>query len=92
MITDSIEGCFSFRGLDTNNYLFSKEIFVDASYSEILKMAIDMEGKIQRFYLDAVEVSMVLIADIARAFERIAKGRGKRKPHLEKIYNKYIVN
>lgn len=55
-------------------------------------MAIEMEGKIQRFYLDAAEVSMSLMADIARAFERIAKERDKRKPHLEKIYNKLIVN
>jgi len=36
-------------------------------------MAIEMEGKIQRFYLDAAEVSMSLMADITRAFERTAK-------------------
>jgi len=28
------------------------------------------------------------MADIPRAFERIAKERDKRKSHLEKIYNK----
>jgi len=88
VISDAIEGCFSFEGLDTDNYLFSKEISVDASYSEILKMAIEMEGKIQRFYLDAAEVSMSLMADIPRAFERIAKERDKRKSDLEKIYNR----
>ena len=68
MITDAIEDCFPFEGLDTDNYLFSKEISVDASYSEILKMAIEMERKTQRFYLDAAEVSFSLMADTARAF------------------------
>ena len=92
MISDAIERCFSFEGLDTDNYLFNKEIYIGASYSEILKMAIEMEGKIQRFYLSAAEVSMSLMADIPRAFERIAKGRDKRKIQLELIYNKQRIN
>jgi len=44
-----------------------------------------MEGKIQRYYLDTAEVSISLMAEIARAFERMAKERDKRKPHLEKF-------
>ena len=47
-----------------------------------------MEEKIQKHYLDLAEIFKALMADIPRVFERIAKGRDKRKPHLEKIYNK----
>jgi len=60
VIIDTIEGCFPFERLDTDNYLFNKEISADASYSEILKMIIETKGKTQRFYLDAAEVSMPL--------------------------------
>jgi len=88
VITDAIEGCFSFEGLDTDNYIFNQKISADASYSNVLESAIEMEKKIQKFYLDSAEVSKSLMADIPRAFERIAKERDKHKSHLEKIYNK----
>jgi len=88
VITDAIEGCFSFEGLDTDNYIFNQKISADASYSNALESAIEMEKKIQKFYLDSAEVSKSLMADIPRAFERIAKERDKHKSHLEKIYNK----
>ena len=79
VITDAIEGCFSFEGLDTDNYSFDIELPEDASYSNLLENAIKIEEKIQKYYLDSAEVSKSLMADIPRVFERIAKKRGKRK-------------
>jgi len=79
----AIEGCFSFEGLDTDNYIFNQKLSADASYSNVLESAIEMEEKIQKFYLDSAEVSKSLMADIPRLFERIAKKRGKRKIEIK---------
>lgn len=92
IITDAIEGCFSFEGLDTDNYKFKTELTENIRYSNVLKMAIKVEEKVQRFYLDAAKESKSLMADIPRAFERIAKKRDKRKIQLELLYNKSMVN
>jgi rubrerythrin len=82
-ITDAIEGCFSFEGLDTDNYIFNQKLSADASYSNVLESAIEMEEKIQKFYLDSAEMSKSLLADIPRLFERIAKKKGKRKIEIK---------
>ena len=79
VITDAIEGCFSFEGLETNNYKFDADLSTKTNYTEALKNAIEVEEKIQKFYLDTAEMSKSLMADIPRVFERIAKKRDKRK-------------
>lgn len=83
VITDAIEGCFAFEGLNTDNYSFSIELPKDASYSDVLEKAIKIEEKIQKYYSDSSEVSKSLMADIPRVFERIAKKRKKRKIELK---------
>lgn len=83
VISDAIEGCFSFEGLNTDNYSFSIELPKDASYSDVLEKAIEIEEKTQKYYLDAADVSGSLMADIPRVFERIAKKRKKRKIELK---------
>ena len=92
MITDAIEGCFSFKGLDTDNYIFNQKVSTDASYSNVLESAIEMEEKIQKFFLDSAEMSKSLLADIHRLFERIAQKRDNRKIQLESIYYKSRTN
>jgi len=83
VITDAIEGCFSFEGLDTNDYKFNTDLPTKTNYTEALKNAIEVEEKIQKFYLDSAEMSKSLMADIPRVFERIAKKRDKRKISLK---------
>ena len=92
VITDAIEGCFSFEGLDTDNYIFSQKVSVDASYTKVLESIIKMEEQIQKFYLDSAEMSNSLLADFPRLFERIAQKRDNRKIQLESIYNKSRIN
>jgi rubrerythrin len=87
-ITDAIEGCFSFEGLDTDNYKFKTEVSTDVNYSDTLEKAIKIEEKIQKYYLDSAEVSKSLMADITKVFERVAKKRNKRKIQLGSLYNK----
>ena len=88
VITDALEGCFSFEGLDTDNYKFDNELPSHIDYTQALKKAKEIEEKIQKYYLDAAEMSKSLMADIPRVFERIAKKRDKRMMHLESFYNK----
>lgn len=85
VITDAIEGCFAFEGLNTDNYSFSIELPKDASYSDVLEKARKIEEKIQKYYSDSSEVSKSLMADIPRVFERVAKKRDKRKIELKSL-------
>jgi len=73
VITDAIEGCFSFTGIDTDNYSIEVELPEGTGYSDALSMAIALEEKITKYYLDAAKVSKALMADVPQAFERIAK-------------------
>lgn len=83
VITDAIEGCFSFEDLDTNNYKFNTDLSTKTNYTEALKNAIEVEEKIQKYYSDSAEMSKSLMADIPRVFERISKKKDKRKISLK---------
>jgi len=85
VISDALEACFSFEGLNTDDYLIETELIEDTSYSDMLRMAIEIEDRIQRFYLDAAERSKSLMADVPRAFERVAKKRSERKLKLRSL-------
>jgi len=86
VITDAIEGCFSFEGLDTDSYSFGIELPEDVSYADVLVRAIRIEEKIQKYYSDSAEMSKSLMADIPLVFERIAKKRDKRMMQLGLFY------
>jgi len=85
VITDAIEGCFSFEGIDTDNYSIETELLEGTSYSDALRMAIALEEKIIKFYLDTAKVSKSLMADVPRAFEMVAKKRNERIPKLRSL-------
>ena len=77
VITDAIEGCFAFN-LNPDEYTVKTELAEEASYSEALDKAVEIEEKIIRFYLDAAEQSKSLLADVPRVFTMIAKKRSSR--------------
>ena len=85
-----IEGCFSFNDLDTNNY--KTKLTEDIRYSNILKITIKAEEKVQKFYLDGAKECESLMADISRVLKKIAKKRDKRKIELESPYNRSMGN
>jgi len=85
VITDAIEGCYSFGGIDTDNYSIETTLSEGKSYSDALSMAIALEEKITKYYLDAAEVSKALMADVPQAFERIAKKRNERILKLKSL-------
>jgi hypothetical protein len=58
----------------------------DADLSRAVKKALETEEEIQKFYATAAEMSKALLADIPRAFERIAKKRTGRKEKLKSLF------
>ena len=86
-ITDAIEGCFAFD-INPDEYTFTTELSEKATYSEALDKALEMEGKIIKFYSDAAEQSKSLLADVPRALVLIAKKRQNREPQLRSLLGK----
>ena len=87
VITDAIEGCFAFK-IDPDEYALKTELAENASYSDVLNEAINMEEKIIKFYSDAAEQSKSLLADVPRIFAIVAKKRGERRAKLESLLHK----
>lgn len=86
VISDALETGFSFEGLGVDDYLIEVSLTEDESLPDALKKALDVEEKIQKFYLDAAEKSKSLMADVPRALERIGKKRDERKKRIKSIF------
>jgi len=86
-ITDALEACFSFKGLNLNDYKIEPTLADDASYSDALKIAIQLEEKASKFYLDLAERSRSLLATLPGAFRKVAEIRSKRKQKLKALFN-----
>lgn len=85
VISDAFETGFSFGGLKTDEYSIDTDLISEKGYVGILRKAVEMEEKIQRFYLAVAEQSKSLMADISRTFESVAKRRGERKLKLRSL-------
>ncbi len=82
VITDAIEGCFSFK-INPDEYTLK---------TDTLNKTVEMEERIIKFYSDAAEQSKSLLADVPRVFTMIAKKRGERKSKLEELLQKGKTN
>ena len=88
VISDALEACFSFKGLTVDEYLFDAECDEKAGLSEIIKMSLEIEDKIQKFYQRAGELSESLLADVPRALKKAAQKRNERKHKLESLLDR----
>jgi len=86
VISDALEGCYSFKGIDTDDYSIETKLPEGISYADALSMAVALEEKIVKFYVDAARVSKSLMADVPRVFERIAKKRNERILKLRSLF------
>jgi len=84
-ISDALEACFSFTGLDLSNYVAEMALTDDISDLDALKMAVDLEEKTSKFYLDVSERSESLLATISHAFRKLAKTRSNRVLKLKTL-------
>jgi len=87
VVTDAIESCFAFD-MESDAYIVETALAENASYTDALDKAIDLEEKIGGFYSDAAEQSKTLMADVPRAFTLIAKKRAKRRAELSSLLAK----
>lgn len=87
VITDAIEGCFAFD-IESDKYILEITLAENASYTEVLNKAIEIERIIIEFYSDAAEQSKSLLADVPRNFTMIAKKRSNRIPKLSSLVEK----
>ena len=85
VISDALEGGFSFEGLDTNDFPVEKQLSGSTTYQDALKAAIVTEESIVGFYRAASETSRSLLADVPRIFDQIVRKRGTRLERLKTI-------
>jgi len=88
VISDALEACFSFKGLTVDEYLFDTAFDEKAGLPEILRMSLEIEDKIQKFYQRAGELSESLLADVPRALKKVAEKRNERKQKVEALLNR----
>jgi len=85
VVSDALETGFSFEDLGVDDYLIEINLAEDVSLPDVLKKALDIEAKIERFYLNAAKKSKSFLADVPRVFEKIGKKRGERKERLKSL-------
>ncbi|MEM2738231.1 MAG: hypothetical protein QXK93_04530 [Candidatus Bathyarchaeia archaeon] len=86
VITDALEACFSFKeGLNPDFYKVRTSIAEDASCTEALKMALEIEETIRKAYIDAATLSEALMADVPQTFKKIAQKRDDRIVKLKTL-------
>ena len=84
VVTDAIEGCFAFD-IETEKYALEISLAEDDKYRDALGKAIEVEGKLIKFYSDAAEQSRSLMADVPRVFKMVAKKRDGRIQKLRSL-------
>jgi len=84
-ITDALEACYSFEGLNLEQYKVDTRLPEGIGLAEALKKALVLEEKAIEFYLEVAERSKALLATIPGAFRRVAKKRGRHRAELESM-------
>ena len=85
VVSDALETGFSFEGMESGKYLIETNFSQNENVRLLLNKALEMEKKIQKFYLDAAEKSKSLLADVPRVFERIGEKREERKHKIKDL-------
>jgi len=87
-ITDALEACFSFKGLNLGDYKVETNVTQAKNYANALQMAIELEEKASKFYSNVAELCQSLLATIPMAFRKVADRRNNRKQTLKSLLNK----
>jgi rubrerythrin len=89
-ISDALEACFSFEGVDLGAYRARTtgrldDVAESPDYAAALAAAIELEEQAVGFYQDVAKRSQSLMATIPMAFRRVAKTRDKRQRKLQSL-------
>lgn len=85
VISDALEACFAFQGMNKNNYQLDLRIDGDMSYTNALKIAIAIEETIANFCNDGAERSKGLLHDVPEALDLVAKRCRRHKQTLKSL-------
>lgn len=85
VITDAIEACYAFTGMEDRDYEVSTALTEDMSYSDVIGKALEIEQKAQKFFVDARDQGASFMADLPQAFNTIAKRRERRVYELRSL-------
>ncbi len=80
-VTDALETNFSFQGLAATVEI--PKSTDSASPIELLTLSLELEKRIQSFYLQAANLCRDLLADLPRAMDRVVRAREKRVDELQ---------
>jgi len=81
-ITDALEACFSFNGVELEAYALDLELGEEKSYADAIAIAMDAEETVTEFYRDMAQKTRVLIGDLPLVFDRLAEARQERRRSL----------
>ncbi len=85
-VSDALETGYSFGGLDLNAYGVQTTLSTEVgSYTDALRLAVELEGQAFKLYSDVAEKAQSLLATIPRAFSKVAKRRNDRKLALQSM-------
>lgn len=86
-ISDALEAMFSFEGLALPDHDFEAALAEETGFREAVELAVEIEEKTSKLYVQIAEQAQSLLATIPRAFSRVAKTRGARKETLQAMLN-----
>ena len=82
VISDALEGCFSFQNLDTEEFVVYGGLPEHDTLAHAVEFIMSAEKRIVDFYVRAAESSKSLMADVPRVFHRIARKKADRITQL----------
>lgn len=85
VITDAIEGCYAFKGLEPEDYVVDVDLGGDVDLATALAKALKNEDAIVRYYNEAAQQSQGTMHDVPRAFLLVAKKKGQRIEELKAL-------
>lgn len=88
IITDAMEACFAFEGMNADDYKIKTELKGDIGYADALKMAIAIEDQTYNFCVDGANRCRGLLHDVPEALDIVAKRAMRRKQTLQSLLEK----
>lgn len=88
IITDAMEACFAFEGMNEEDYQIDIELKKDLNYEDALSKAINIEEKTYNFCVDGAKRSRGLLHDVPEALDFVAKQTTRRKQILKSLLEK----
>ena len=82
VITDAMEACFAFDGINEKRYVVDGKLAENISYVDAVKKAVEIEDNMHDFCIESASCSKGMLHDVPEALEFVAKRCVRRKKKL----------